>query len=262
MITCHHFPHYLSSRSCHHLLLNLLNQPPNQSPLLSLASILNKVTRMTLWHHTCSMFLLCSGPPTGTKVFTQPERPKWPCPGDLINNPCSFPCSGRSSHTLFLFAHQTYCTVSPSDSIRHSHSLLPYSILCCARMSQAQRGTPDLPTLPNILNFLLRTHAVWQYINIFIHLIIYCPHLPPDYKVYKDMGLLCFLTIIFQLPHPACDWCLINICWKSKRIMGSTRSSPQGSRENFMYNARYQCQKEKRREKHPLMGLPARDKLK
>lgn len=195
---------------------------------------------MTLCKHTCSMFLLCSVLPTGTKpkVLTQPERPKWPCPGDLINNH-SFPCSRHSSHTLFLFVHQTYCIVSPSDSIRHSHSLLPYSILCCARISPAQRGTPDLTALPNILNVLLRTHAVWQYINIFIHLIIYCPSLPPDYKVHKGMGLLCFLTIVFQLPDQACGWCLINICWKSKGIMWSARCRPQGSRENFVYNSRY-----------------------
>lgn len=161
MTTWHHFPHYPSSLRCHGLLLNLLNRPLNQSPLLSLPSILSKVARMTLCKHTCSMFLLCSVLPTGTKpkVLTQPERPKWPCPGDLINNH-SFPCSRHSSHTLFLFVHQTYCIVSPSDSIRHSHSLLPYSILCCARISPAQRGTPDLTALPNILNVLLRTHAV------------------------------------------------------------------------------------------------------
>lgn len=238
MTTCHHFPHYLASLRCHRLLLSLLNRPLNQSPLLSLPFILNKVARMTLWSHTCSMFLLCSGPPSGIKVLTQPERPKWPCPDDLINNPCSSPCSGHSSYTLFPFVHQTYCIVSPSGSIRHSHPLLPYSILCCAQIPQAQRGTPGLPTLPNVLN-VLRTHAGWQYINIFIHLIIYRPYLPPDYKVHKGMGLLCFLTIVFQLPDQACGWCLINICWKSKGTMGITRCRPQGSRGNFVYNSRY-----------------------
>lgn len=38
---------------------------------------------------------------------------------------------------------------------------------------------------------------MWQYINIFICLIIYCLSLSPGCKVYKGKGLFCFHIIVF-----------------------------------------------------------------
>lgn len=61
MSTCHHLPYQLSSPSHHHLVLNLLHQPPNQSPLLFLFHLFWK--KQLAWQYKdihYGMFLHCS----------------------------------------------------------------------------------------------------------------------------------------------------------------------------------------------------------
>lgn len=83
-------------------------------------------------------------------------------------------------------------------SIGLSHSLFHYFTFFSALISPSQKDIPDPKTnsLPNLLEYLLLSNfyskelmTAWQYINIFICLIIYCLSLPTNCRIQKGKAL-------------------------------------------------------------------------